>query len=141
MDIEQIYKFLIEEQGVKRSKLSPDSDVRNDLGVEGDDFSELIESFAEKYHVNMDSYRWYFHHGEEGWNIGALFFKPPYDQVETIGICPQILLDAAKSRKWPIRYPEHQLTEGRPDITFNKVFLVGIVIFGGAIWLLNKFSA
>ncbi|WP_261843274.1 DUF1493 family protein [Aliamphritea ceti] len=138
MDIEKIYEFLIEEQGIKRSKLSPCCDLRNDLGIEGDYFSELIESFAEKHQVNMNYYRWYFHHGEEDWSIGALFFVPPYDQVKTIGISPQILLDAARSKKWPISYPKHQMTKGRPDITFNMVFLVSIVLVGGVVWLVKE---
>ena len=138
MDIDQIYNFLIEKQGVKRSELSPESDFRKDLGIEGDDFSELIESFAERYQVNMDSYLWYFHHREEGWNLGALFFKPPNEQVETIGICPQTLLEAAQSKKWPISYPSHQLIESRPDITFNKVLFVSIFVIGGLTWFLSK---
>lgn len=142
MDIEQIYNFLIEERGVKRSELSHESDLSNDLGIEGDDFSGLIESFAERYQVNMDSYLWYFHHREDGWNLGALFFKPPYEQVKTIGICPQTLLEAAQSKKWPISYPNHQLTEGRPDITFNKVLIFSVFVFvvGGLTWFLSKDS-
>lgn len=138
MDIEQIYNFLIEKQGVKRSALFPECDFTQDLGIEGDDFSELIESFAVKYQVNMDSYLWYFHHREEGWNLGALFFKPPYQQVQTIGICPQTLLDAAQSKMWPISYPSHQLTKGRPDLTFNKFLFICSFIFGCLIWFFSN---
>lgn len=141
MDIEAIYLFLEEVQGVKRSKLSPSSDFLNDLGIDGDDFSELMESFAEKYEVDMSSYRWYFHHGEEGWNMGAIFFKPPYEQVETISVKPLTLLEAAQQKMWPICYPPHELRKGRPDITLNIVFLLIAGVLGVSLWLSNKFSA
>ncbi len=141
MDIEHIYDFLIEVQGCKRSELTPECDFRKDLGIDGDDFSELIESFAKRYQVNMNSYRWYFHHREEGWNLGALFFKPPYEQVETIGICPQTLLKAAQTKMWPISYPGHRFKAGRRDITFNIFLFIIIFIVGGLIWFLFKYGA
>ncbi|WP_221076281.1 hypothetical protein [Agarivorans aestuarii] len=46
MNIEEIYEFLVEEKAVKRSKLHQESDLVDDLGIEGDDFSETIELFA-----------------------------------------------------------------------------------------------
>lgn len=141
MDIEHIYDFLVEMHGCKRSELTPDCDLRKDLGIDGDDFSELIESFAKRYQVEMNSYRWYFHHREEGWNLGALFFKPPYEQVETIGICPQLLLNAAQTKMWPISYPSHQLKEGRPDIKFNTFLFISIFVVGSLIWFLFKHGA
>ncbi|MCQ3829370.1 DUF1493 family protein [Microbulbifer elongatus] len=134
MKIEEIYNFLVEEQALKLEAIHPQSDLNTDLGVEGDDFSELIESFAEKYEVDMASYRWYFHHCEEGWNLGALIFKPPYMQVQRISVTPDILLQAAKSRVWPIQYPTHQLSEGRPDIFINKVILIGAAALAALMW-------
>jgi len=44
-NIEEIYAFLEKHQGVKRSEISPDSDLESDLGIEGDDFFELEEEF------------------------------------------------------------------------------------------------
>jgi len=35
-----------------------DSDIERDLGCTGDDFSELMEKYALRYSVNMDSYLW-----------------------------------------------------------------------------------
>jgi hypothetical protein len=133
MDIEEIYDFIVESQGVKRSALSPKADLCYDLGIEGDDFFELEEKFMEKYSVNMTSYRWYFHHAEEGINFGAMFYPPPYNQVEHIAVTPVILLEAAKSKTWPIKYPEHNIIEGRPDIVCSyyiyTAFLVCFLIF------------
>lgn len=139
--IEQIYHLLSENQGVKISKLAPNSDLRVDLGIDGDDFSEFIMLFAEKFGVDMQTYLWYFHHAEEGWNLGAWFFKPPYLQVETIPVTPKILLEAARLQRWPICYPEHQLTKGRPDIALNWVLLFSPIAVVSGIWLLNKLSS
>lgn len=140
MNIEEIYEFLEQEEAVKRSKLHPDSDFVDELGIEGDDFSETINLFAEKYEVDMSEYRWYFHHGEEGWNLGALFFKPPYAQVKRIRVTPGLLLEAARTKVWPISYPQHQIREGRPDITFNKILFGGVGIFGLVLWLSREFG-
>lgn len=56
INIEEIYAYLIEVGAVKKSKLHPDSDFVKELGIEGDDFSEIIECFAEKYGVYMKKY-------------------------------------------------------------------------------------
>jgi hypothetical protein len=88
MDIEEIYKFLIKSQGIKRNKLTHSTDLCSDLGIDGDDFSMLMEEFASTYKVDMDNYRWYFHHGEEGWNIGGIFSPTPDRQVKHIPVTP-----------------------------------------------------
>jgi hypothetical protein len=138
MNIADIYDYLNSEEAIEYSKLSPESDLMEDLGLEGDDFSELIEDFSKKYDIDMDSYLWYFHHREEGWNLGALIFKPPYAQVKAIPVTPEVLLTAAKTRVWPVKYPNHKLKSGRPDILFNQVLFSGIAIFGVVIWLFGS---
>ncbi|MDO6422800.1 DUF1493 family protein [Saccharophagus degradans] len=140
INIEEIYAFLAEVGAVKKSKFHPESDFVKELGIEGDDFSEIIECFAEKYGVDMRKYRWYFHHGEEGWNLGALFIKPPYAQVQRIAVTPSILLQAAMTKKWPLSYPEHKITEGRPDITLNNILFVSPVVIGILVWADYKFG-
>jgi acyl carrier protein len=130
MNIEEIYKFLIEFQGVKRNILTPDSDLLNDLDIDGDDFFELEEEFMSKFNVNMDSYRWYFHHGEEGFNFGSIFAPAPYQQVEHIPVTPRVLLEAAQTKVWPIIYPEHTITSRRKENAINKsifFLLIGFV--------------
>ncbi|MGY5451058.1 DUF1493 family protein [Agarivorans sp. MS3-6] len=140
MDIEEIYTFLVEEEAIKRSSLHPDSDLVKDLGIEGDDLSETIELFAEKFGVEMSEYRWYFHHREEGWNFGALFFKPPYAQVDRINVTPNILLAAASTKIWPISYPAHQMGEGRPDLMCNNIIIGGLGLIGLLLWVSEKFG-
>lgn len=127
MDIDEIYSFLIESQGVRRGDLYPAVDLSNDLGIEGDDFFELEEEFEEKFMVDMSSYLWYFHHGEEGWNIGALFSPAPYQQVKHIPVTPEILLEAAKTKVWPIGYPLHKIRNRAIESGINYLVLALLV--------------
>ncbi len=127
MDIQDVYSFIEQNQGVKLSRLKPASDLCFDLGIDGDDFSELMTAFSERYSVNLDSYRWCFHHGEEGWNIGALFFPAPYQQVRHIPVTPQVLLDAAEARCWLLVYPEHSISSRAAESAVNCGVLLGLL--------------
>lgn len=51
-----------------------DTDVLCKAGLSGLDAAHFMDLFAEKFGVDMNSYRWYFHHDEEGASIGALLF-------------------------------------------------------------------
>lgn len=103
--------------------LVDDADVFGRLGVEGDDAFDFIDKFAERFAVDMSGYRWYFHHGEEGWNLGGLFFPPPYRRVIRIPITPSMLTQAIQTKRWPLEYPVHQLPAVRWDGLLN-VFLI-----------------
>ena len=46
-----VYEFLVEELRVKREQLTPDVSLRDDLGIEGDDFVEFEEAFARRFNV------------------------------------------------------------------------------------------
>ncbi len=120
MDIEEIYDFLIEFQGVRRSELGPKVDICLNLGIDGDDFFEMESEFAKRFKVNMDSYLWYFHHGEEGWNFGGIFFPPPYSQVQYIPVTPEILLNAANTNVWQVQYPDHEIKSRRAEQIINR---------------------
>lgn len=60
--------------------------------------------------------------------------------MKRIRITPSILLEAARTKVWPISYPEHRLRSGRPDITFNKILFGGVGIFGLVLWLSREFG-
>ncbi|MES9964047.1 MAG: DUF1493 family protein, partial [Candidatus Sedimenticola sp. 20ELBAFRAG] len=100
MDIEIICEFITKSEGISTAKVQMDSDMSDELGIDGDDFSELMEKFEKEFGVNMEKYRWYFHHGEEGWSLGGLFFKPPYARVQRIAVTPMLLLQAAEAKEW-----------------------------------------
>lgn len=51
--IEQVFNLIEIECGVNHKELTPDTDIFNDLGVEGDDLSELIEKYASNFNVGI----------------------------------------------------------------------------------------
>lgn len=121
--LEDIADFVASETGVNRGKIEPESRLVEDLGIEGDDFFELEQAFAKRFNVDMSGYLWYFHHGEEGMNIGALLFPPPNLRVESIPVTLTLLLDAANSGEWPLQYPAHELPRRRYDLVANLAFV------------------
>jgi hypothetical protein len=136
MNIEtsEIIDFLRELSG--RNNIGPDSDIFKDIGIEGDDFHEMIEKFSAKYSVKMDSYLWYFHTNEEGQNLG-IFFNPPYKRVKRIPVTPRMLSDFATKGFWDIKYPDHKIPDYRYDLIFNKI-VIGIFFLFLLIWIIFK---
>jgi hypothetical protein len=128
--IENILDFVAEYSG--KEKLQESSDIEGELGVYADDWHDMIEKFGEKYQVDMTSYLWYFHSGEEGFTIGGLFFKAPYERVERIPITPSDLLRIATKQKWDIEYPEHELPKRRYDLIIGTGVLV--IVIGLWVW-------
>ncbi len=137
VSLNDIYNFIAENCGVNADELAPDMDLSRDMGIEGDDFFELEAEFEKRFSVDMSTYRWYFHHGEEGsFNIGGLFFKPPYSRVKRIPITPELLRQSANAHSWQLTYPEHQLPPRRFDLIINLWFLgtIGVVGFALILW-------
>ena len=117
--------------------ITPETTLQNDLGIWGDDMDEVLGDYAKRFSVDMSSYLWYFHTGEEGQNLGSLFFKPPNARVLQIPITVCMLRDFANSGRWSVIYPEHTLPKHRVDITINRIIavaLLGVL----ATWLLAK---
>lgn len=112
--------------------LSDDADIFRDLGIDGDDAFKFIERFAAKFGIEISNYHWYFHHGEEGFNIGGIFFGPPYRRVGRIPITPKVLAEAIRTERWPLEYPAHRLPSVRWDIRFSQVFglaMIALLVF------------
>jgi hypothetical protein len=114
--------------------LRDDADVFDCLGIEGDDAFDFIDRFAAGFGVDVNDYRWYFHHGEEGWNLGGLFFRPPNGRVDRMPITPVILTEAIRSKRWPVRYPDHWLPRVRWDIRLNRGLAILPFVFL-ALWI------
>lgn len=117
-------------------KVTPDSDIWDEVGVGGDDFHELMEAYQAQYQVDMDGYLWYFHTNEEGlggWWPTELFNRHPDDKVDRIVITPRMLTDFANAGKWGIVYPPHDFEASRKRARQrakrgNALFFMGIVI-------------
>ena len=135
---ENILSFLTDLLGCE--KITSQTDIFEDLGVVGIDFHEMMEKYAEKFNVDMTSYLWYFHSGEEGLSIGREFFKSPYDRVNRIPVTPKMLTEFANKTYWDIAYPDHKLPKRRWDILINQGLAIGLFIWLLVKWLMSYFE-
>ena len=115
-----------------------EADLFGGLAIDGDDGFELIDLLAETFGIDMSAYRWYFHYGEEGHNVGAHFFAPPYRRVSRMPFSLETLVEPAETKRWPIIYPDHELPKVRWDIRFNQIF-AALASVGLAVWLWQRF--
>lgn len=126
--IEQIFRLIQDECGVDKQQLALNTDLFEELGIEGDDFSELIEKYALTFNVNMDDFLWYFHSNDEGINVWRFIFKPPNKKVNRIAVTPELLLRFANTKKWDLNYPEHNKPTNRRDLIYSNIFWLIIVL-------------
>jgi hypothetical protein len=86
--------------------------------------------------VDLSTYLWYFHTGEEGIGIGALFSRPPNARVQEIPITLAMLLEFANRGRWEVSYPEHELPARRVDLLVNLgcviVSFAGLLLIAAA---------
>jgi hypothetical protein len=110
--------------------LNHDDDIFDALGIYGDDAFDLMEAYSARFGVEVSDYRWYFHHGEEGSNPGALFFHPPYARVKRIPITLDVLAEGIERKHWPLQYPDHQLPKVRWDVWLQLPATLLILVLG-----------
>lgn len=115
---------------------SAEEDLFARFGIDGDDAFEFMDSFTARFDVDVENYLWYFHHGEEGWSPAGLFFAPPYRRVKSIPITTETLLEAIRSRRWPLAYPEHRLPKVRWDAWLSLSVALLLLVCGliGLAW-------
>lgn len=114
----EILDFVAEFTGAKREKLTPDSTLYGDLGVDGADGWELIEEFGRRFQVDVATFRGERHFGPEGFPVYAPFawlfhlvswpFRKKQTPEEKAGLLPIRIADliaAAERRRWPLNFP------------------------------------
>jgi hypothetical protein len=121
---DQINTFIEEQTGIFAIKQN--DDLLDDHGICGDDFHELMDAYAKRFHVDMTAYLWYFHADEEGagTSAGSAFFKPPYERVTRIPVTPALLRVMANKGRWELPYPPHRLPRRRWDFILNQVLIL-----------------
>lgn len=134
----ELAEFLAERSGEVRL-LPSDADLFARLGIEGDDAFEFMDHFGRHFGVDTKNYRWYFHHGEEGHSFGGIFFRPPYRRVKRIPLTSDALLEAIRTRRWPLHYPAHHLPKVRWDIRMNQALFTVAPLGLLAFWLWIRF--
>lgn len=93
-----VRKLLIEGQGVPEAKVTPDARILHDLGVDGDDASELFQALHEQFGTDFSelSRQWRVFFNTEGASPRALLLGIP-----TIIVCGGVAGAFAGALHWP----------------------------------------
>ena len=135
-ETKEIIDFVRSETG-HREDMTDNTTLQDDIGIWGDDVSELLENYAKRFSVDMSSFLWYFHTREEGTSPGSLFFKPPNERVEQIPITVAMLRDFANTGTWSVVYPDHYIPKRRTDLLINLIITLTVVIVW-VVWIIVK---
>jgi hypothetical protein len=105
---ERVMQMIADQTGGRRSGLRLDTDLARDLGLDGDDARELLLRFSGDFEVSLVNLQFHRHFGSEaGFNPLALL-RPSWWrwQSERVPITIADLVEAARTRTWPIGYDE-----------------------------------
>lgn len=71
----KVIAFIAKKAGVNKSKISLESRLGSDLGLDGDDALELLEGFGEEFNVSIENidFEKYFNEEYDIWGIQNLF--------------------------------------------------------------------
>lgn len=103
MALERQIRQVVQEQTGLPFDLAPAADLTA-LGVWGDDLWSLLEEYAARFGVRMDTFRWHHHGGPDGCNPLWLVFRPLW-LTEHVPIRLADLIESARSGVWSVRYP------------------------------------
>ena len=126
---DEIAEFVSEYTLVERSALTEATTLLGDLGIYGLDNDILMFKYSNRFGVDLSGYRWYFHNCEDGYNIGALFFRPPNKRVKHTPITIGTLHEFAQAGRWNIQYPDHSLPRCRLDTLINQIIAFFLLLF------------
>lgn len=65
----EVFELIASKTGCKIDKLTLDSRINQDLGVDGADAIELMDAIQEKFHVDMADLAFSRHFGPEGFDL------------------------------------------------------------------------
>jgi acyl carrier protein len=69
----RIAELLCECQGFPRERVTPETTLQGDAGMDGDDAREFLAAFASTFDVSLDGLRFADHFSEEGFPVAAGF--------------------------------------------------------------------
>src|SRR5437773_2571583 len=73
---EAIRDFVVAECRVSEERLTPDTTLFDDLGIDGDDAIEFFEAFQQRFEVDLGSFELRRYFGPEGWPLRYLVIMP-----------------------------------------------------------------
>ena len=100
---ERIAQFVANQAGVPLDRVRPDTRVETDLGVTGDDAAELLEAYAQEFHVDLSALEFLRHFGPEGClpGYGLYYWLLHGHRIGGHQVTVQMLVDIAHSGRWP----------------------------------------
>lgn len=69
-----VFEFLADQVGVSISKLSAETTLFGDLGIDGDDGVEFLEAFARRFEIDCSNLQVADYFGPEGLTLWAPFY-------------------------------------------------------------------
>jgi acyl carrier protein len=98
----KVIEFIARETGFSVKDITSESDLFKDLGIDGDDATELITKFGQKFNIDMSNFNFTKHFGSEGSFIPFLVFFPSWwkSRCKLKPITISDLVKAAESEAW-----------------------------------------
>src|SRR5438067_2263147 len=62
----EVIHFVAQKTGITSERITAETTLFGDLGVDGDDARELFRAFSEQFHVNLSGFQFARHFGNEG---------------------------------------------------------------------------
>ena len=112
-----VARFLGKKIGRSPDSFTPETDLLYDLGIDGDDYEEIIIEFTQQHSIISKEYKWQFHHGPEGCNPIWLLFPPEILKRTRIPIRIKDFLEAKKRKTWEFLYLDPSKNENEESRT------------------------
>ena len=98
--IEVVIRFVAEETGVEPSRITAATRLGEDLGVDGDDATDLMAAFASRFSVDLGEFDHSLHFGPEaGWSPFSVF-RVFTDQEDLQPVTVGQMAEAAEKGVW-----------------------------------------
>lgn len=126
-----IIQLVAHHTGVASNKISVRTRLGEDLGIDGDDATELLSDIASRFGVDFSRLRFDRHFGPEGSS-----FPPAITKTRSYPLLVQDLVDAAKSGTFTYDY-EHRSFATSSSWYAWIMFLALVAMVAAAICLLR----
>ena len=93
--LERVIDLVVDETGARRGKIREDSQLGEDLGIDGDDADDLMDRFFREFSVDRSGYNFLDHFGMEGFRLKDLISPP-----RTIPVRISDLVRSVEAGRW-----------------------------------------
>ena len=112
-DFNEVAEFIEQETGFPRECIHPTTTLLADIGLDGDDAEKFLLAFGKRFGVALERLNFGRHFGGEGFAgasvlaipinlILQLFGRDIHKQSGLVPICVEQLVQAVRSKQWPV---------------------------------------